>query len=170
MHPSKQLKVASAIVVEQSKKASVIAISLFGSVAEGMETSLSDLDMEIIDEEAENFSYETKVIDGVYVDLVILPKTSILKRMKDYPYLNYGYTKRKIMYDPSGFMQEIKEEAIQYFSKHPEIVKFWEEKLEYVKQMKAEGKKPESAFKTYDEAEILFSKEHKITRDFFREI
>jgi predicted nucleotidyltransferase len=167
MKSSKQIKVASQMVEKYSKKASVIAISLFGSVAEGRETPISDLDIEIIDEEAEKFSYETKQIGGVYVDLVILPKKSIQKRLKDYPYLNYGYINRKILYDPSGFMQKIKEEASLYFSKHPEIVKFWEEKLEYVKRMKAEGKKPESAFKTYDEAEILFSKEHKITRDFF---
>lgn len=128
MNSSKQLKVANKIVEKESKKASVIAISLFGSVAEGSETPESDLDIEIIDDEAEKYSYETKQIGGVYVDIVILPKKSIIKRLNEYPYLNYGYINRKVLYDPTNFMEKVREEACQYFSKHPDIVKFWEEK------------------------------------------
>ncbi len=38
-----------------------------------------------------------------------------------------------------------------------------------MKKNKAKGQDPKAAIKSYDEAEILFSDEHKVTRDFFRE-
>ena len=66
-------------------------------------------------------------------------------------------------------MKDLKEKLKGYFDKHPEVVEFWEKKLKIMKENKAKGKDPKDAIKSYDEAEILFSDEHKVTRDFFRE-
>ena len=38
-----------------------------------------------------------------------------------------------------------------------------------MKENKAKGRDQKDAIKSYDEAEIKFSKENKITRDFFRD-
>jgi hypothetical protein len=53
--------------------------------------------------------------------------------------------------------------------KHPKVVKFWENKLRIMKRNKAKGQDPKEALKSFNEAEILFSDEHKVTRDWFRE-
>ncbi|MDX9970397.1 MAG: nucleotidyltransferase domain-containing protein [Candidatus Gracilibacteria bacterium] len=168
MNHSKQLKTAYDIAEQESKKEGVIAISVFGSVAEGSEKEDSDLDIEIISENAKEWNYKTLIIDGVYVDLVTTPKDFLLRRIKEYPYLNYTYLHRKTIYDPTKFLRNIENEVKEYFEKNPEATKFWKEKKEYVKRMKSQGKKPESAMKSYDEAEINFSENHQISRDFFK--
>ena len=38
-----------------------------------------------------------------------------------------------------------------------------------MKENKAKEQDPKDAITSYDEAEILFSEEHKVTRDLFRE-
>src|SRR5690606_16748153 len=109
MNPSKQLQTAHQIVNEESPKEGVIAISLFGSVAEGNERLDSDLDIEIVSDHAKAFSYETKLMNGVYVDQITLSKAFLMMRLDQYPYLNHGYLKRKILYDPTGFMKQVME-------------------------------------------------------------
>ena len=37
-----------------------------------------------------------------------------------------------------------------------------------MKENKTKGQDPKDAIRSYDEAEILFSDKHKVTRDFFR--
>ena len=65
-------------------------------------------------------------------------------------------------------MKDLKEKLKKYFDRHPKIVEFWEKKLKIMKENKAKGQDPKDAIKSYDEAERLFSEEHKVTRDFFR--
>jgi len=65
-------------------------------------------------------------------------------------------------------MKKIKRKIKEYIKEHPEVVKFWKKKLKAMKQNKAKGKDPKDARKSFDEAEILFSDEHKVTRDWFR--
>lgn len=155
------------IVEKESKKPDVIGINVFGSVARGEEKPESDLDVEIISTSAKEWNYSTKIIDGVYVDYIICPKDFLLMRIEKYPYLSYGQFTNKTLYDPTGFLKEVKNKLKLYFDIHPEVVKFWKDKNEYVKNIKANGGKPESTTKSYDEAEILFSDEHKVTRNFF---
>ncbi len=65
-------------------------------------------------------------------------------------------------------MNKITNKLKEYFRKHPEVVKFWEQKYKLMKKNKKKGIDPKEALKTYNEAEIKFSKKHKITRDWFR--
>jgi hypothetical protein len=100
---------------------------------------------------------------------VICPKEHLLHQFEKYPYLCHDYLSEKIIYDPKGFMKDLKKKLKGYFDKHPGVVEFWENKLKIMKENKAKGQDMKDAIKSYDEAEILFSDEHKVTRDFFRE-
>jgi len=161
-------KIVNEIVEKCKKDKSVIAITLFGSLARGEERKDSDVDIEIISEIAKKWRLLKKKKYGIKVDLVICPKKHLLHQMEKYPYLCYDYLSEKIIYNPNGFMNELRKKLKGYFDKHPKVVKFWEDKLKTMKENKAKGQDLKDAIKSYDEAEILFSDEHKVTRDFFR--
>ena len=163
-------KIVNEIVAEYKKDKSTLSITLFGSLARGEEREDSDVDIEIVSEDAKK--WELKQDDERYrikIDLVICPKKHLLHQVEKYPYLCHDYLSEKIIYDPKGFMKDLKEKLKGYFDKHPEVVEFWEKKLKIMKENKAKGQDPKDAIKSYDESEILFSDEHKVTRDFFRE-
>ena len=167
--PKVHYKIVDEIVEEYKKDKSVIAIALFGSLARKEERPDSDVDIEIISENAKEWELLKKKKYGIEIDLVVCPKKHLLHQMEKYPYLCYSYLGEKVIYDPEGFMKEVKKKLKGYFDKHPDIVKFWEKKYKIMKENKAKGQDPKDAIKSYNEAEILFSDEHKVTRDFFRE-
>lgn len=162
-------KIVNEIVNKHKKDKSVVAITLFGSLAREEERPDSDIDIEIISESAKKWKLLKKKKYGIEIDLVICPKKHLFHQMKKYPYLCYDYLSEKVIYDPKGFMKEVKRKLKGYFDKHPEVVKFWKKKLKIMRKNKAKGRDPKDAIKSYDEAETLFSNEHKVTRDFFRE-
>ena len=162
-------KIVNEIVEKYQKGKSTVAIALFGSLARGKERPDSDVDIEIILDDAEKWELLKKKKYGLNIDLVLCPKKHLLHQMEKYPYLCYDYLSEKIIYDPKGFMEEVKKKLNVYFNNHPEIAKFWEDNLKIMKENKAKGQDLKDAIKSYDEAEILFSDEHKVTRDFFRE-
>ncbi len=161
-------KIVDEIVERYKKDKSVIAIALFGSLARKEERPDSDVDVEIISENAKEWKLLKRKKYGIKIDLEICPKKHLIHQMEKYPYLCYSYLSEKVIYDPEGFMEEVKKKLKRYFDKHPDVVKFWEKKYEIMKENKAKGQDPKNATKSYDEAEILFSNEHKVTRDFFR--
>ena len=161
-------KIVNEIVERYKKDKSVIAIALFGSLARKEERPDSDVDVEIISENAKEWELLKRKKYGIKIDLEICPKKHLIHQMEKYPYLCYSYLSEKVIYDPEGFMEEVKKKLKRYFDKHPDVVKFWEKKYEIMKENKAKGQDPKNATKSYDEAEILFSNEHKVTRDFFR--
>lgn len=162
-------KIVNEIVDKYKKKESTVAITLFGSLARNEEREDSDVDIEIISENEKEWKLLKDKKYGIDIDLVICPKKHLLYQVKKYPYLCYDYLDEKIIYDPDKFILEIKSELELYFDKHPEVVSFWKEKHKIMKENKAKEQDPKNAVKTYDDAEILFSKEHRITRNFFRE-
>ena len=170
MKESIQQKIVEEISQEAIKKKSVIGIVVFGSSSVGEERENSDVDIEII-----STKYKKYILDqrkkryGKNIDIEIIPEFIYLDIVTKYPYLWYDYYKRhKIIYDPKKIVKKIIVKLDKYYSKHPEIVKFWKIKLKEMNRMKRLGKPHESAYDVYDEAEIKFSKEHKITRNFFR--
>ena len=166
--PKVHYKIVDEIAEEYKKDKSVIAIALFGSLARKEERSDSDVDIEIISENAKEWELLKKKKYGIEIDLVVCPKKYLFHQVEKYPYLCYSYLGEKVIYDPEGFMKEVKRKLKGYFDKHPDVVKFWEKKYEIMKENKAKGQDPKDAIKSYNEAETLFSDEHKITRDFFR--
>jgi len=162
-------KIVNEIANKYKKDKSTLAIYLFGSLARGEERENSDVDIEIISENAKKWKLiQDNEKYGIKIDLVICPKKHLLYQFERYPYLCYDYLSEKIIYDPKGFMKELKKKLKVYFDKHPKVVKFWEDKIQIMKENRAMGKIHQNAIQDYDEAEILFSNEHKVTRDFFR--
>ena len=162
-------KIVNEIVEEQKKNLDVIAINLFGSVADGKERPDSDVDIEIIIDKGKEWTWIKKNMYGIHIDFVICSKNHLFHQIKKYPYLCYGYLDEKVIYDPEGFMNEVKKKIGAYMNKHPEVVRFWENKLKIMRENKAKGQDLKEALKSFNEAEILFSDEHKVTRDWFRE-
>ena len=161
-------KIVTEIIEEQKKDRSVIAVTLFGSLARGKERANSDVDIEIISTSAKKWQLLKQNKYGIKIDFVICPKKHLLRQMEKYPYLCYDYLHEKIIYDPQGFMKKVKKKLKGYFDGHPEAVEFWKNKLKIMKRNKQEGHDLKNAIKSYDEAEIRFSKEKKVTRNFFR--
>ena len=146
----------------------VIAISIFGSVARGEERPDSDIDIEIVSTKEKKWQLSKKKYKGITIDLEICPKDKLFERIQKYPFLSYIFLKQKIVYDPEKFMKKLIQELQKYFEKHPEVVDFWERKYEVAKKAKNEGGLLSEPMDDYDEAEIRFSKQHKVTREFFR--
>ncbi|MAG47130.1 hypothetical protein CL617_00870 [archaeon] len=161
-------KIVNELVEKYKKDKSTIAINLFGSLARGEERPNSDVDIEIISENVRKWRLLKKKKYGIEIDLVICPKEHLIYQFEKYPYLCYDYLNEKIIYDPKDFMKNLKRNIKKYFDKNSKIVKFWKNKLKIMKKNKAMGQDPKDAIKSYDEAEIKFSREHKVTRDYFR--
>ena len=162
-------KIVNEIIEEQKKNPNVIAINLFGSVADGKERPDSDVDIEIIVNGGKEWKWFKQNKYGIHIDFVRCSKNHLLYQIEKYPYLCYGYLDEKVIYDPEGFMKEVKKKIGNYMNKHSEVVRFWENKLKIMKKNKAKGQDPKHAIKSFDGAEILFSDEHRVTRDWFRE-
>lgn len=161
-------KVIGQLIERYKLDKSVIAVNLFGSLARGTERHDSDVDIEIISDMATEWSFNTdEKIDGIIIDVVISPKDHLLNRVNNFPFLCYVHSKEKLLYDPTGFMQQVQAKLKEYFTKHPNVVEFWEGKYKIMKEKKDQGLKAEGGAKIYDEAELLFSPVKKVTRDFF---
>ncbi|MAG45667.1 MAG: hypothetical protein CMH63_02770 [Nanoarchaeota archaeon] len=160
-------KIIDEIVKKYKKDRKTIAINLFDSLMEGKERPDSDVDIEIVSNRFRKWVLTKSKKYGIIVEIVKCPKKHLFYQIEKYPYLCYEYLRDKILYDPKGFMKDVKKELKLYFNKNTKIAKFWEDELEIMRKNKAKGKDLKNAKQVYDEAEILFSDEHKVTRDFF---
>jgi predicted nucleotidyltransferase len=64
-------KIVNEIVEEQKKNSYVIAINLFGSVADGKERPDSDVDIEIIIDKGKEWTWIKKNKYGIHIDFVM---------------------------------------------------------------------------------------------------
>lgn len=164
-------RIIKEILNEKKKDRKVISILLFGSLARGTATKKSDIDIEIIYDGGE-YKEISEYRNRVKVDFEIWPKKKLKERIENYSYLSYPYLEEKILYDPQGFAKNIKSKLKKYFEKNKEARNAWknwtEEYLKFkngkIKEKDKEKIKSCKAF--YDELELKFSREHKITRDF----
>jgi len=163
-----QRKIVEEIVEDKRKNPDVVAINIFGSVALGLERPNSDVDIEIISSKAKRWSLVQQKKYGIKIDLETSPKYRLVKRVKTHPFLCYSYLFEEVVYDTKEFMKKIISKLKKYFKEHPEVKEFWEKERKAMREAKKKGKKPEDPFNIWDEAEIKFSKEHKVTRDFFK--
>ncbi len=154
---------------EMKKDKSVIGMVVFGSCSTGKERKNSDIDLEIISKTTKKEIVSKKEKRrGIKIDIEIIPKKTYLDITNKYPYLWYDYLKRhKIIFDKENLVEKVLKNLEKYYEKHPETIKFWRKKLSEMKEAKRKGRTPENTSKIYDDAERLFSKEQKITRNFF---
>jgi predicted nucleotidyltransferase len=163
-------KIIKEVVEERKKDPKVVAIMLFGSLARGAGHEKSDVDIEIVYDGGE-YSDVSEHRYGVKVDFETWPKQKLAARIENYPFLSYPYLEEKILYDPKGFAKEIIAKLKKYYSENPDALKLWKEWTKGYLKAKKEGlqrtdeEKAQACKEFYDEIEIKFSKEHRVTRD-----
>jgi len=99
----KQLEVFHHLVLAFQKDASIDAVLLNGSVANGTATDLSDLDMIVLGKRNE---FVSQFIDGVFVEIHYTTFDQAIGKLKSNPMEIYKYLDAKIEYD-HGKAQEI---------------------------------------------------------------
>jgi len=95
-----------------------------------------------------------------------MPLEALIKLKDNYLFL-FDPEHPLIMYDPKNILSELYEKAREYFEKHPEVRNFWNEKMNLYRDNKKKGKPTGDYSEILDEAELKFSKGHKITRDWY---
>ncbi len=149
---------------------SVVTIALFGSWAKGSGRRDSDIDIEVVSKSANKWRLSREEKYGVQIDVVVVPHDQFLRQIENYPFLCYDYLSEKILHDPHGIMEKARTDLEAYFSNHPEIVEYWENDLEAMRDKKKRGvHRMKDIIWAYDQAELRFSVDHAISRDFLRE-
>ncbi len=164
------LRIINELVERFRDDNSVVAISLFGSWAKSSGRRKSDIDIEILSKSANKWQLSQEEKYGVRIDIVVVPHDHFLRQTETHPFLCYNYLSEKILHDPYGIMAKARADLEAYFSSHPEIVEYWENDLEAMRDKKKRGvHRMKDIIWAYDQAELRFSKDHTISRDFLRE-
>ncbi len=163
-----QEKIAEEIVGELKRDSSVVGIEICGSLARGEIKPHSDIDIEVTSESVEMHQFIEEFRGEIKVDMSITPLEVLLESVETHPFLLYSSMCVKIVYDLRGILKQIRDRLEIHFDRHPEIVNFWEEKLDLYLAAKTKGEEPEGYRSVLDEAELRFSNDKKISRSFFR--
>ncbi len=169
-----QKKIINELLEENKQKDNIIAICIFGSVAESKERNNSDVDIQIIYNDDREWELFKKEKYNIKIDYEIVTTKIIEMLVEKYPYLSYGLLYlHKILYDPTGFMIKIQEKLKKYYDIHPEVKDFWKNEYDLMRQAKNSSLKPRNLIDVCDEAELKFSGYNKIRRnilnkEFFR--
>jgi predicted nucleotidyltransferase len=161
-------KIVQEIVQEYKDNAQIIGIRLLGSVGRGEERPNSDVDIEIIKHKGKSWNWEKKEKYGIHIDFVISAMAHLSHQFENYPYLCFIDLDKKILYDSTGFLKDLHENIKDDIKNHPKVSRFWNQHFNEMKKEKSKGMKQRSLIELFDEAERLFSGEHKVTRDWFR--
>nr|KXH70602.1 MAG: hypothetical protein AM325_15710 [Candidatus Thorarchaeota archaeon SMTZ1-45] len=163
-----QEKIAEEVVEELKKDPSIVGIEIAGSLVTGDIRPDSDVDLGVISESIETHQFIEEYRRGIKIDMSVEPLNMVLQSIETYPFLWYTTILSRIAYDPQGFLRQIHDRLEDYFENHPEIVEFWEDKLDQMKAAKMRGEEQEGYRSVLDEAEMKFSEEKRITRKFFQ--
>ncbi len=135
-------EIAKKLEEKYKKNKNVVGIYLFGSLARGDAIKESDLDIEIVfKKRRKKYELINKIIQGVKIDLSLFREDQFIKEFSETPYLAYGALDYKILYDPKGIIKKHLKKVKIYFSKNPDILKFWQKKERAWKRYKKRGKK-----------------------------
>jgi len=156
----KHKEIIEKLVKKYKSNKNVIGIYLFGSLAKGIATSKSDVDIEIIFKNRKK-SYELlhKKENEIKIDLSIYSLRKFEEDFANKPYSMYSTLGGEILYDPKGIVKKNLGSIEKYFSGNNKIRKFWQIKEKKWINAKKKGKidKAESYFdimKKLDEMEI----------------
>jgi predicted nucleotidyltransferase len=161
-------KIVKEILEEYKDKPGVIGVRVVGSVSRGEERPDSDVDIEVVKEKGNSWSYTEHKRHGIDIDFVVSSKTHLINQVENYPYLCYIDLDKKILYDSTGLLKELQKKIKKYMKTHSQVKKFWDTEFKKMRLAKSKGIKQKSLIKMFDEAEVLFSKNHKIKRNYFR--
>ena len=161
----KHKKAIETIVNEWKVNPRVICILLYGSVARGIASKKSDVDLEIFIKEGKTKHIEEER-EGVKIDLYIYPIKKIIKGIKKHPFLTYPYLEEEILFERNKFATKMIKSIENYFNENREILRFWKNWTKQFIKKKKEGKKIKIKEKFYDEIKEMFADKNKIEIDF----
>jgi predicted nucleotidyltransferase len=163
-------RIIDQLLDQYRKHPEIVAITSFGSLAKGGAHPGSDIDMEVISSAEPDWKLVKKKYDGIAVDLVLVSKGYFENLTQRYPYLCYDYISEKTLYDSDGFFAKAQAELCRYFEVHPEVASYWRENLGTMRSKKKAGThRRADLVEAYDVAELRFSADGLITRDFLRD-
>lgn len=161
---SKHQKIVDEIFNEYKDKDDVIGIVNFGSVAVGKERSDSDVDIYIVFDGDVKWELFREERYGIRVDFEVVGKKDFEKYTAKYPYLYY-FANDKILLDKTGIVKKVFDRLKDYYKKHDDVLKFWQNEYKIMRELKNSGKKERHFADVCDEAEIKFSDYHSIKRE-----
>ncbi len=161
-------KIVKEILEEYKNKPNIIGVRLVGSVSRGEERPNSDVDIEVVKSKGNTWKYTEFVRHGIDIDFVTATKNHLIYQFENYPYLCYIDLDKKILYDPTNILKDLQNKVRVYMNANPKVKKFWDTEFKKMRLAKSKGIKQKSLIKMFDEAEVLFSKNHKINRNYFR--
>ncbi|MHA2064362.1 MAG: nucleotidyltransferase domain-containing protein [Candidatus Thorarchaeota archaeon] len=168
MMSTHQETIADEVIKELKRDRSVVGILICGSLARNEIRPDSDIDFDVITDDDKEHVFVEEFRGGIKVDISIMPLKLLLESVETHPFLLYSALWEKIAYDPKGILKQIRDRLEVYYDAHPEIVEFWKEKLDSMKEAKMRGEQPEGYRLVLDEAEMRFSDGKKGPRIFFR--
>jgi len=162
-----QEEIADEVIKELMKDPSIVGIEIAGSLASGDIRLDSDIDLGVISESIETHQFIEEHRRGIKIDISFEPLNMVVQSIETHPFLWYTTILSRIVYDPKCHLRQIHDKLEEYFENHPEVVEFWEDKRSQLKAAKMRGEEQEGYRSVLDEAEIKFSEERRITRNFF---
>lgn len=124
--PPLQEEVLDNVVSQATEDENLIGILLFGSVASGIHTWKSDIDLIFIYQTCQPDSGVVNIIvDGVMVQYFFTSFETLVENQENVPYLLHIFCEGKILFDRHGTISPVVAQIKAYFSAHPEIEKEW---------------------------------------------
>lgn len=146
----------------------VIGMRIVGSVGRGEERDDSDVDLEVIRDDRDDWQWEKQEKYGIKVDFVISSKSHLEMQFREHPYLCFIDLDKRIIYDPTGFLERHTRRIKTYMDAHPNVLKFWKEEFKLMREAKTRGEKQKGLIPLFDKAEERFSEKRRVTRTYFR--
>jgi predicted nucleotidyltransferase len=167
---TKHQRIIDQLLDQYRKHPNIVAITLFGSLAKGGAHPGSDIDIEVISTAEPGWKLVKNEYDGIAVDLVFVSKAYFENLIQRFPYLCYDYISEKTLYDPDDFFVRAQAELCRYFEAHAEVAEYWQKNLDMMRSKKKAGtQRRADIVEAYDMAELRFSADGRITRDFLRD-
>lgn len=130
------LAVLEKIKVELEGDSNVLAVLVFGSVADNTYHHKSDIDLSVIYQDfTPGFEFSTNMAKEIKVGYSKWSLQRLNEKVATSPYRMYVFAHAKLIFDKAN-IKNIQEYLINFFSSHPDIQKEWDEINEDYKQEK----------------------------------
>lgn len=104
----------------------VLAILVFGSVANNTYHENSDIDLSIVYKTFNSgFEFSTDIVDGIKIGQSKWSYERLSERATISPYRMYVFAHAKMLFDKKN-ISNIQKDLITYFNSHPEVQKEWD--------------------------------------------
>lgn len=154
----KHLVVLGKIKAKFESDENVLAVLVFGSVANQTHHEKSDIDLSVIYKLFKpGFEFTTGLVDGIKIGYSSWSIGRLKERASTSPYRMYVFAHAKLLFD-KGKVKNVQKNLLEYFASHREVQKTWEELNEnYAQEKKQFGAGRTNIFDLYEELDKKYS-------------